>query len=61
MYKNKYGETIEATISEHSLLIMDNNSYSSITKIINPFDLNITKNNPYQNEKTPSKFFLNKF
>ena len=47
MYTNKYGEKIFVSMSEYNLLSTDTKTNSEITKIINPFDLNITFNNPY--------------
>ena len=58
MYTNDYGEKILIDISEHDLLSTDTKAYSEITKIINPFDLNITKNNPYNDEEKNKSCFL---
>ena len=46
MYVNDFGESVKINLSEHKLLTTDTKVYGEITKIINPFDLNITINNP---------------
>jgi len=58
MYTNDYGEKVKVYISDHELNTTDNPSYVKITKIINPFDLNITKNNPYEIEEKNNSCFL---
>ena len=58
MYTNDYGEKIKVYISDHNLSTTDTKIYSEITKIINPFDLNITKNNPYNQEEKNKSCFL---
>jgi len=58
MYTNDFGEKIQINISEHNILTVDTKEYKEITKIINPFDLNITKNNPYEDEEKNNSCFL---
>ena len=48
MYENSYGEIVKVDVSSYSLSSVDTKTYGEINKIINPFDLNITKNNPYK-------------
>ena len=53
-YKNNYGEEIFVEYSDYNILTTDNKSYD---KIINPFDLNLSKDYPYNdNEKNKSCF-----
>lgn len=58
MYTNDYGEKIKVNLSDHNLLTTDTKTYGEITKVINPFDLNITKNNPYNEEEKNKSCFL---
>lgn len=58
MYVNDFGENIKINLSEHKLLTTDTKSYSEITKIINPFNLNVTKNHPYNQEEKNKSCFL---
>ena len=58
MYINKYGEEIIVNMAKHNLLTTDTSEYGKITKIINPFDLNITKNNPYMEPEKNKSCFL---
>ena len=58
MCTNDYGEKVKINLSEHNLTTTDTKAYGEITKIINPFDLNITKNNPYNNEDKNKSCFL---
>ena len=58
MYKNDYGETIFVDFTEHNLSTTDTKTYGEITKVMNPFDLNITKNYPYVEEEKNKCCFL---
>ena len=58
MYTNDFGEIIIVSRSEHNLNTTDTNAYGNVTKIINPFDLNITKDNPYKDEEKNKSCFL---
>ena len=58
MYLNDFGEKIKINMSEHKLLSTDTKIYGEVTKIINPFDLNITKNNPYNQKEKNQCCFL---
>jgi len=58
MYVNDFGENVKISLSEHKLSTTDTKFYGEITKIINPFDLNITKNNPYSQEEKNKSCFL---
>lgn len=55
MYKNDFGEKIFISYSNYNMSTTDNKNYD---KIINPFDLNVTKNNPYTDvEKNKCCFY----
>jgi len=58
MYTNDYWETISIFFTEHNLSTTDTKSYGEINKVINPFDLNITKNYPYVEEEKNECCFL---
>ena len=59
VYKNAYGEEIKVNLSSYDILTTDNSGYDlSNIRIINPFDLNITKDNPYKNEEKNKSCFL---
>ena len=58
MYENDFGEKVYINMSDHKLSTTDTKDYGEITKIINPFDLNITKNNPYNQEEKNKCCFL---
>lgn len=58
MYKNDLGEKVIIRISGHNILTTDTVAYGKITKIINPFDLNLTKNNPYNDEEKNKSCYL---
>ena len=58
MYINNFGESVKIKLSEHKLSTTATKFYGEITKIINPFNLNITKNNPYHQEEKNKSCFL---
>lgn len=48
IFENDFGEEIKVNLSSYNILTTDNCGYDlSNIRIINPFDLNITKDNPY--------------
>ena len=58
-YENKFGEKVIVSQSDYTLDSVDTISYNEITKVINPFDLNITRNNPYLDDEKNKSCFLN--
>lgn len=58
LFTNDYGETIKVRFTEHDLLTTDTKAYREINRIINPLDMNITTNNPYNDEEKNKCCFL---
>ena len=58
MYTNDFGETVKIKYSSFDISTTDNQEYPKITKIINSFDLNLIKNNPYEDEEKNKSCFL---
>ena len=58
MYTNDYNEKITVGMSDYQLSSTDTKTYGEMTNIINPFDLNITQNNPYNDEEKNKSCFL---
>ena len=55
MYTNDFGEKFFVNCSSYDILTTDSKKYD---RVINPFDLNITKNNPYNDEEKNKSCFL---
>lgn len=55
MYTNDLGERIVIDYSIYNILTTVSKLYD---KIVNPFDLNISKNNPYNDEEKNNSCFL---
>ena len=55
MYTNDFGEKFFVNYSSYDILTTDSKKYD---RVINPFDLNITKNNPYNDEEKNKSCFL---
>lgn len=59
VYENDFGEEFEVNLSSYDILSTDNFGYDlSKLKIINPFDLNITEDNPYEDEEKNKSCFI---
>lgn len=58
MYTKSYGEKFNIYVSEYNLQTTDTKAYGEVTRIVNPFDLNITFNNPYCDEEKNKCAFL---
>ncbi len=58
MYINDYREKFTVVLSEHGLLTTDTKTYGEINRINNIFDLNITKNDPYNDTEKNKTCFL---
>lgn len=54
-YKNSYCEEFTVNSSEFNILTIDNKNFD---RIINPFDLNLSKNFPYDDEDKNNSCFL---
>lgn len=59
IYKNGFGEEIEVQLSSYNILTTDNSGYDlSNIRIINPFDLNISMDNPYKDKEKNNSCFV---